>query len=80
MEEQTFTSIFGGAQSAVEEICLRRTTAAGLYCKVGKMQSIVILSIGGITLMSSSIELTSSGLGYLQAQTPSLKNGEKINF
>lgn len=77
MEEHTCASIFDGTQSPVEELCLRRKTAAGLFCNVEAMQAIVILSIRGITLMSSSFELTSSGLGYHQAQTPSLKKGLK---
>jgi hypothetical protein len=51
---------------------------------VGEMQAIVIHSIRGITLMFSSIELTSSGLGYHQAHTPSFrkqtKKRTKINF
>jgi len=38
----------------MQVICLRKTTAAGLFCNVGAMQAIAIHSIGGITLMYSS--------------------------
>jgi len=67
----TCTSIFDGTQSPVKEMRFRRTTAAGLFSDVGEMQAIVIHSICGITLMCSSTELTSSRLGYNQAQTSS---------
>jgi hypothetical protein len=77
MEGYICASIFDGTQSPVEEICLRRTTAVGLFSNVGEMQAIVTHSICGITLMSSSIELTSSGLGYHQAQTPSFTKQTK---